>query len=336
MAIYDIYFGTYSRGDKGGIFYGKFDSDSGDLSVSGNIVLDDPSYLCMSDDKKTLYAVSEKDDGAVASVDVATKAITSIHPTFGSAPCHLTRAGNFIYCANYMEGTLYTGAIDEKNGQILPGFRSVAHYGKGVNPHRQEKAHVHYTNLTPDGKYLAVCDLGLDKIIFYPYDKANGISLGEKSTNTPAGAGPRHIAFSADGKKLYSNMEMGNLLLTYEYNDGHLNLIDTVSTVPADFEKNSNTAAIRVSPDGKFVAVSNRGHDSVAYFKIAADGKPELVDYIKTKACPRDFAFSPDGKFIIAASQNESTVGVYTIDDGKVTDAGKRAAVPSPVSLLFA
>jgi 3-carboxymuconate cyclase len=337
MAIYDIWFGTYSRGDKGGIFYGKFNSDDGGLTVDGNIVLDDPSYLSMSDDGKTLYAVSEKNDGEVASIDYAEKKITSIQPTFGSAPCHLTRAGKFIYCANYMEGTLSAGAIDEDNGQILPGFHSVAHYGKGVNPRRQEKAHVHYTALTPDGKYLAVCDLGLDKIILYPYDKTNGIALGEISFDTPAGAGPRHIAFSKDGKYLYSNMEMGNLLLTYGYNEGYLIPLDSVSTIPADFEKNSNTAAIHVSPDGKYVAVSNRGHDSIAYYSIGSDGKPALVDYIKTNACPRDFAFSPDGKYIIAASQNESTVGVYAIAaDGKVTDTGVRASVPSPVCVLFA
>jgi 6-phosphogluconolactonase len=130
---------------------------------------------------------------------------------------------------------------------------------------------------------------------------------------------------------MYVNAEMGNKALVYK----DFELIQEISTIPADFTGENTTAAIKISPDKKYLAVSNRGHDSIAYYRIGADGKLTLLDFIKTGKRPRDFAFSPDGRWILAGSEAESFVRIYKIDGEKAADTGKSVSIPYPVCVLF-
>ena len=328
MSKYNVYFGTYSNS----IFYGEFDSVSGELKITGNTEVENPSYLCLSHDEKVLYAVSEKKDGEVVSVDLGTKKITGRQKTNGASPCHLTVQDKFLFAANYSEGTL--SVFDLGNGgEILKSFKSIAHYGKGANPDRQEKSHVH--SVKRYDNYLAVCDLGLDRVFFYPYNGKTGISLsGGFDIICPDGSGPRHLDFT--GKHIYVLTEMGNKILVYDKK--HV-LIQSVSTIPDDFSGESTASAIRVSPDEKYIAASNRGDDSIVFYKINPDnGLTASATHIKTGGCPRDFAFSPDGKWLLCGSQTDNTVNIYKIsDDGglNITDSGIKAEVPAPVCVLF-
>ena len=338
MAKYNIYFGTYSKGEGKGLFRGVFDGDSGEINLNDSINIENPAYLQLNNN--ILYGVSEtgsfegENGGALFSVDLSDPKemrLIDIKPTHGKHPCHLCVTDNYVFIANYSEGSLSIFETDGA-GNIKPSFQSVHHFGKSVNPGRQKESHIHFASMTPDNKYLAVCDLGMDKVFLYPYSKESGLSTKAKIIDCPAGSGPRHLTFSKDGEYLYILTEMGNSVLAYKYNNGDTQLL---AALEADFTVKSTAAAIHVSPDGKYLGASNRGHDSIVIFNIQKNGKLEFLNHIMTGKEPRDFNFSPDGKYILSANQNEDSVTVYKIEnDNKFTQIFN-ISLPSPVCIIF-
>ena len=312
---HNIYFGTYANN----IFYGEFDSISGDLTITGESPqIENPSYLCLS--KNILYAVSETDDGTVISIDLQENKITSKQATNGAHPCHLSVRGNILAAANYSSGSLPVFDL-ESDGRIRPSVMSITHHGKSVTD-RQKSPHAHYVDyIDLYGGAWAACDLGIDKVIVYN-DLFNKIEL-----DCPVGSGPRHFAVNRDC--LYVNAELSNKVLVYKNRE----LIQEISTLPDDFTGDSTTAAIKISED--LLAVSNRGHDAVVYYKISSDGTLTLLDFIKSGSTPRDFAFSPDSKWLLCASQTDNFVKIFKVDGDIITDTGKCVDVSSPVCVLF-
>ena len=233
MAEYMAYIGTYSKGENGGIFRAMIDSETGDLRVLDTTDVENPSHLALAPDGKHLYAASEtgefrgRNGGAAAAcaVDAEGKlTFLNIVGTQGKHPCYVSVSpdGKFVYAANYSEGTATVFAVDE-NGALKDDPKIVVHQGTGTNPRRQEKPHVHCTRITPDGKYLAVCDLGIDAVVLYPLCGKCGLDATRGSfVRTPAGNGPRHIEFSRDGKYAYVVTEMGCTVRAYAYEDGRM------------------------------------------------------------------------------------------------------------------
>ena len=179
------YIGTYSKGENGGIFRVEIDDQTGDLAVLDTLDVENPSHLALSPDGKFLYAASEtgkfRDQlgGAVAACAVdaqGTLSLLNMEGTEGVAPCYVAVApdGKFVYAANYGQGTATVFAVDDQ-GRVCDNPKIVEHQGKGANPQRQERPHVHITRVTPDGKYLAVCDLGIDAVVLYPLCAACGV-----------------------------------------------------------------------------------------------------------------------------------------------------------------
>jgi 6-phosphogluconolactonase len=187
----NVYFGTYANN----IFYGEFDSETGDLKITGKSPeIENPSYLYFSENKNILYAVSEKQDGEAVSLDLQENKITSVQKTNGAHPCHLCVNKNLLLVANYSGGTLSIFNL-ENEGRIKESNKSIANYGKSITG-RQEKSHVHYVKNIA-GESFALCDLGLDKIFIY-HSFYDIIEL-----ECPAGSGPRHFAY--DNKIIYAN-----------------------------------------------------------------------------------------------------------------------------------
>ena len=335
MAKYKIFFGTYSKGEGNGIFGGVFDSDSGEIKITDTLDIENPAYLRLDpSNNNRLYGVSELTDGEVFAVNISdpeNMRLADIKPTHGKHPCHLCVKDKFIFTANYSEGSLNISGIDE-SGYIKPFNLSIQHFGRSMNPSRQTQPHVHFADMTPDGKYLAVCDLGLDKVFLYPYCSEKGISVNAKIIDCPPGAGPRHLTFSKCGEYMYLLTELANTVLVYEYNGGDVELIQEISTLPADFTDQSTAAAIHIPSNGEFLAASNRGHDSIAIFKIKTNGKLDFLYYIEDCEEPRDFRFSPDSQWLLIASQKKDCVRIYPT--GFFVPAGK-IRIPKPVCILF-
>lgn len=344
-----IFIGTYTRTTSKGIYAVRLDPATGALS---NPVLaaetPSPSFLAFTPDQKTLYAVSESDSMAAAyRADLAHGTLTPLQTpqsSGGAAPCHLAvdPTQRALVVANYHTGIV--AAIPLRADRTLGAPHAIQHTGHSVDPKRQTSPHVHSVTISPDGRFVLVCDLGLDRIFTYALDAAAGtLAPGEPPfVATAPGAGPRHFTFGADGRHAYAITEMGNTIIAFDYApaNGALTVRQTVTTLPPDFKGNSSGAEIRLHPNGKFLYGSNRGHDSIAVY--AVDAKTGLLTTVEITPCggknPRNFALSPDGAWLICANQNSNSLSVFRVDatTGRLTPTGHTAEVPLPVCVLFA
>src|SRR5690606_4242642 len=214
----------------------------------------------------------------------------------------------------------------------------VAHEGSG--PHeRQEKPHTHFSGFTPDEKYVVAVDLGIDQLITYEIQE-EGLKEVTRLSVKP-GSGPRHIAFHPNGKHAYIMTELSNevIALSYDSNNGSFTELQYISTIPGDFTDNSQGSAIHISKDGKFVYVSNRGHNSIAVFQVdETSGNLTLVERVSSGGdWPRDFVFDPTEKFLVGSNQESSNLVLYSRDSdtGKLTLLDSDITVPYPVCVKF-
>jgi 6-phosphogluconolactonase len=212
-----------------------------------------------------------------------------------------------------------------------------------VNKQRQAGPHAHCTTFDPAYRLLFACDLGLDKVMIYQPDAVKGTLSAHTpaSASVPAGSGPRHMEFRPDGRFAYVLNELTSTVTTFAYDakTGSLAERQTISALPASFTGTSSAAEIAVHPSGRFVYSSNRGHDSVALFRIdAANGTLTFVEARETGGkTPRNFAIDPSGRYLFAANQNSGTMLVFNIDQatGQLKPAGEPVAVPAPVCVRF-
>ena len=341
------YIGTYSKGENGGIFRVEIDDQTGDLAVLDTLDVENPSHLALSPDGKFLYAASEtgkfRDQlgGAVAAcaVDAQGKlSLLNMEGTEGVAPCYVAVApdGKFVYAANYGQGTATVFAVDDQ-GRVCDHPKIIEHQGKGANPQRQERPHVHITRVTPDGKYLAVCDLGIDAVVLYPLCATCGVDKNRGSfVRTPDGDGPRHIEFSKDGKYAYVVTEMGCTVRAYAYEDGRMTFLSAISTLPEDFDGQNIDAAIHFAPDGKTLVASNRGHDSLTLLDVDG-GQMRVRQIVKVGGkTPREFAYTANGKFVFVCNQDSADITVLAADEaGNLTLTAKKYDLPKPVCLIW-
>jgi 6-phosphogluconolactonase len=354
-----VYIGTYTRreahvlGKSEGVYIGRFDPAAGTLAVVGKAPgVDNPSYVALHPSGRYLYAANEvgdfdgKSSGAISAfaIDLATGGLTLLNQqaSHGAAPCHLCvdQTGQYVLAANYGGGSAVVLPV-QADGRLSEASDVIQHHGSSVNPRRQGEAHAHSINLDPANQRAYVADLGLDKIMIYRLDLAQG----KLSPNNPpwaqvkAGAGPRHFAFHPNGRYAYVINELDSTITAFAYDEAHGSLTDlqTLSTLPDDFSGTSHCADVHVHPSGKFVYGSNRGHDSIAIFTVdQATGKLNPAGHESTQGkVPRNFAIDPTGAYLLAANQNSDNIVIFKIDQdtGRLTPTGQTAMVPTPVCI---
>lgn len=350
------YIGTYTQNGGKGIYIYNLDPDTGNMELVGiSSELENPSYLSISHDNRYLYAVSEADsvDGAVGGAAAAymiekhTGKLMFLNSVTakGSLSCHIStdKANTCLFAANYGEGSLIAFRLNA-DGSIGSTASYIRHHGSGPNPERQEKPHVHFTTLTPDEKYLCAVDLGIDKIVVYGLDANNQAKLLTEEFSVPVrpGSGPRHMAFSPDGRFAWVINELSSDIFSFAYDSSVPSFtgIECKTALPEDFTGVSYGAAIQVSPDGNFLYASNRGHDSIVAYKIDKStgrlGQPFFTP--SQGSWPRDFSIDPTGKFLFAANEHSGNIVPFSIqpDSGMLEPLGKEIAVPDPVCIKFA
>lgn len=351
-----VFFGTYTGGESKGIYKCRMDQESGALSelqLAATTV--NPSFLAIHPSGDFLYAVGETDEfegkktGSVSAfkIDSETHGLTLLNrcESGGANPCHLVvdKTGKFVLVANYSGGSVASIAIND-DGSLGEQVSFHQHEGSSVNAQRQEAPHAHSVNLDAANKYAFVADLGVDKILIYSFDEKTGKLVPNEpaSVSVPGGSGPRHFAFHPGGKLAFSNNEMLLSVNAFQYDaaKGALQLLDTVSTVPEGTPlKGNSTAETLVHPNGKFVYVSNRGHDSIAVFQLDVSSGSLTRAEIEPSGgkTPRNFAIEPSGKFLLSENHNTNDVVVFRIDPstGVLESTGHTLAVPSPVCAKF-
>ena len=345
---FNLLIGTYTNTcQSNGIYVYEFNAASGEFKLknsSESVV--SPSYLSVSADNKFIYAVNENgDQSAVSAFGYNAKSgkVTFLNKNepLGNDPCHLINDSKNVIVANYSGGSI---VVFKKNpdGSITKVQQILQHEGKGVNVARQEKAHVHQVVFSPDKKFVLSNDLGLDKIFIYKYNPySNNEMLTLKETvDVKAGSGPRHLTFSKDGKFVYLIQELDATLTTFSYDKrGSLKKIAETSILAKDFKGGTGAAAIKISPDGKFLYVTDRvDANNISVYKILKNGAIALVDQQSTLGKgPRDFAIDPSGNYLLVGHQYTNDIVIFKRNktSGKLTDTGKKIELCSPVGLLF-
>ena len=342
-----FYVGTYTKkGGSEGIYRGVLDPEKGTATVALAGAATSPSFLAIHPGKKFLYAAIEAGTGAVGAFAIqpdGTLKKLNEQPSQGSGNCHVMvdPAGKNVLCANYGSGSIASFPIKE-DGSIAPASVKIQHVGTGPNKARQEGPHAHSVYVL--GGFVYSCDLGTDDIFVYKFDPAKGTLTPNDppSGKVPPGGGPRHLAFHPKGGFAYVCNEMTSAVTAFAHDaaKGTLTALHTLSTIPEGYEgaaKNS-TAEIFCHPNGKFVYVSNRGHDSLAVYAIGADGKLTNVEFAPAHVkVPRGFGISPDGQWLIAGGQSSNDLALHKIDPatGKLTFQKIIAQVGSPVNVEF-
>lgn len=346
---FNLLVGTYTNTcPSNGIYVYEFNADSGDFKLKGsseNVV--SPSYLSVSPDNKFIYAVNENGEHSAVSAfgyDSALGKVTFLNKNdaLGADPCHLINDDKNVIIANYSGGSI---AVFKKNadGSISEAQQLVQHQGKGPNTARQEKAHVHMVCFSPDKKFVLSNDLGLDKVFIYKYNPIakNEILTLKGSVDVKPASGPRHLTFSKDGKFVYLVQELDGTLTTFSYDNktGSLKVIAETSILPKGFKGGTGAAAIKISPDGNFLYVSDRVDvNAISVYKILKNGSVELVEQQSTLGKgPRDFAIDPTGNYLLVGHQYTNDIVIFKRDiaTGKITDTGRRIQLCSPVGLVF-
>lgn len=344
MANFTGFIGTYTKGESEGIYTFSLDTEEARIQgVKLAASLDNPTYVTVSQDKQYLYSVvKEGERGGAASFSIKNNGeLEELNRELspGASPCHISvdSKNKKVVTANYHRGTV-EAYLTTSNGSLEP-VSSIQHEGSGPDKERQEKPHVHYAGFTPDEKYVAVVDLGIDQLI--TYEVVNGqLKLANKLSLKP-GCGPRHLTFHPNGNYAYLMTEMSSEVVALQYNnkDGSFQILQYISTLPSDFTENSQGSAIHISSDGHFVYAANRGHDSIAVYGVNQEtGELTFIEHTLTEGnWPRDFVLDPTENFLIASNQNSSNLVLFKRDSatGKLTLLQSDIKVPDPVCVKF-
>jgi 6-phosphogluconolactonase len=352
-----VYYGTYTGGKSRGIYVSRFDPATGRLSAPELAAeTASPSFLAVHPTKPLLFAVNEvgdfsgKKSGAVGAfaIDRQSGKLTLLNqqPSGGDGPCHLIvdKRGRHVIAANYGSGSTVVLPIGD-DGRLGASSAFVQHEGASINKSRQEGPHAHCAALDNANRFAFIADLGLDKILVFKYDPANGslIPNTPPSASVKPGSGPRHFAFTPGNRFGYVINEINCTLTAFSHDAGRgvLSEIQTVSTLPPGevFLPSYSTAELEVHPSGKFIYGSNRGHDTIAVFAIdSKSGKLSLVQHQPTGGkVPRSFGIDPSGRWLLAANQDSDSVTVFGIDQktGRLTSTGESVTVGKPVCVKF-
>ena len=344
-----FFLGTYTNGGPSeGIYAGSLNTETGTLSplqLAGKAV--DPTFLAVSPDGRFLFACLEGGDGSVASFRIESP--TSLipineRPAGGKGTCHVwvDAGGHHLLAANYSEGNIASFPIGS-DGSLGAPSSIVAFTGSGPHPKRQQKPYAHSIYTDPENQHVYACDLGSDNVWTFAFDPAKGTltPTDPPSAKVPPGGGPRHLAFHPDGRFAYVNNEMGLSVTVFsrDSKSGQLTPIQTVPTLPTEASADgSTTSEIQCHPNGKWLYVTNRGHDSIAVFAIESNGMLRCIENVPCGVkFPRGCSLDPSGRWMVVGGQKDHRITVLKVDQstGRLSPTGHFANVGSPVCVQF-
>jgi 6-phosphogluconolactonase len=346
------YVGCYTTKERNGQGEGinvyQIDAATGNWTHLQLVKEVNPSFLTLDRQKRMLYSAHGDGDEATAyRVDGATGQLTLVNkqPTNGKNGVSLAvdATNRFLVLANYSSGTVTVLPINP-DGSLAPLTDLYTLTGK-PGPHRAEQAssHPHDVVFDPRLRFIVVPDKGLDADFVFRLDPATGklVAADPPSVASRPGAGPRHAAFHPTVPCAYVINELDSTITTFRFDPdrGKLEPLKVITTLPPNFTGNSTTSEIAVSPSGRFVYGSNRGHDSLAIFSVdQASGVLASVGWEPTQGkTPRFFAIEPSGTYLYAANQNSDTIVTFRMDQttGKLVPTGQVVKTGSPVTIVF-
>lgn len=339
-----FYAASYGKDDLKGIYILSLDEQTLEMNLIRQIHTDDfPSYLiCRNHNLYVAYknASSHNNGGGLGSFSIKDDdlILNNNYSSSGRSYTHLCIDHNndYIFAANYHFGA--TASYKLEDYCIKEKIMAKRHVGKGPDLlKRQTAPHAHYVGFTPDERFLYSVDLGADKVFMYDYTEGILQENLDYTLNVVPGSGPRHMIFSPDGQFSYLVNEIANTIMVFKYIEGRFNLVQAVSSIPRYFTGFSSAAAIRMTSNGSHLFVSNRGHDSIAMYRINKEtGKLSLLYMVHTAKEPRDFNIIDD-RYLIVASQSENKLQLLTFDqeNEKLLMSDSEIEVPAPICIAF-
>lgn len=333
-----ILIGGYTKHESEGIY--QFDfigaGHEAHLEQGRNVVkVGGPTYFQKAGD--LIFTIkNENGQGGIAAYRRGKLVSQLIHD--GSSPAYvgINQDKQLLYTANYHTGMLSVISYDEQGQLTL--LDQVKHEDRALGPKpEQDTAHPHYFDETPGG-HLVSCDLGQDRVDFYAFKDGKLSHLA--SYQNEDGFGTRHLVFDPSGQYFYVAGELSSQVNVVKFDEASwmFQNVATYSTIPADWDKHNGAAAIRMSKDGRFIYVSNRGNDSIAVFEVKADHTLKLIQRVSTFGeFPRDFNWDEEEAYVVAANQNTNNATLYARNaaDGSLTPLVKNIQVPEGTRVLF-
>ena len=329
-----IYLGCYTDdAHPNGLFVLDFDPATGALATVASHPVKGAIYQALSPDGRLLLSGTLT---GLATLRVDGPRLEPIDALdLGGTACHVSLSpdARTAYWADYLGGRAGSAEIgpDGRFGAV----RAWTHEGDGPNKPRQDRPHCHQALPAPDGRGFYVVDLGLDRIVRYP----DGLVV----PTAPAGAGPRHLLLPPGGPLGFLVYELGNLVSSFRIRpDGSFDFLDTKPTLPpGDTGRGYNgdlAAAIRLSPDGRRVIVSNRGENSLVAFDVdPATGALALAARsLLPGSWPRDFLFVTDTLALVAMERSGEVLALrYDPATGSFSALSRLAGLFRPVALTL-
>lgn len=302
------------------------------------------NYTTVDREKGILYSAT-LDALHALKIDRNTGKLTLINKTAlsgtGGSFISLSHDKKFLLVSHFATGSVVSRRLN-RDGSIGEIVSKIDHEGSSVNPDRQEGPHAHMALQAPDSQLVFVPDLGIDKVMIYQISDSGVLTPGPiPFINMQPGDGPRHVVFHPNNRFVYVLAELSNFVEAYEFDPqkGPTKKIARIKTIPSDFNEFSKSAAIRISQDGNFLYSSNRGHNSIATFKInQTTGELSLVDILPTQGeYPRDFSLDPTGDYILIGNRHSGTISIQNIDSktGTFEPVDLLEAYDSPVCITF-
>lgn len=346
-----IYVGTFEGRDSKGVYVYEFDRETGELThlqtVTDRV---SPNFQTIHPNGQFLYSVSrdqfsgDTDSHTIGAyrIDRETGRLSLINerPVEGTAPTYVSvdPQGRLAYVSHYITGNLSVFTIGE-DGSLEGPTDVIQHEGSSIHPQRQQRPHAHSIVPSADGRFVYAADLGMDQVTIFEPDRESGrlVPAGTPYFESTPGAGPRHFVFHPGGEYAYLAEELSSTIaaLRVDPETGALEQIQRVNMIPDDFDGDNSAADIHVSPDGRFLYASNRGHDSLVIYSIdQSTGRLNLVGHEPTRGGhPRDFMIDQKGEFVLVANRDDDNVVVFRRDatTGLLDYTGVEVHVPMAV-----
>lgn len=343
-----VFISAFASGKKGAVQAYKVDLKTGALTLSSKTAgAENPFYLALSPNQKFLYSIHARQFGGKEAEQIAAYEILDANGTLkllnrqsarGTAACYLDvdSTGKTVLVANYSSGSVAALPVNA-DGSLGKATAFFQHVGSSVDASRQKEPHAHCIVVSPDNRFVYAADLGLDQIVAYRLDpaKADLTRARQPFVRTPPGGGPRHLTFHPNGKRMYVINELSNSVTFFDYDPDTGILIErqTIPTLPKDFKGKSYCADLKITPDGRFLYGTNRGHDSIACYRIGEDGRLTLIGIEPSRGKgPQNLGITPDGRLLLCANMPGNNIAVFRIDAkaGTLSAAGTPTAIPSP------